>query len=84
MHCHALDADKLAGYRFLYFQTQLDSLLDSPHEYIERFGLRVASTEGWHVRYVVPVLVPLDENVKFLDHIALLASHQGQASNILF
>jgi len=76
LHCYALDADKLAGYRIFHFQAQFDSLLDSPHEYIERLRLRVTSAEGRHIRYVIPVLVSLDDNVKLLDHIAPLASHQ--------
>jgi hypothetical protein len=76
LHYYALDADKLAGYRILHFQAQLDSLLDSPHEYIERLSLSVTSAEGRYIRYVIPVLVSLDDNVKLLHHIALLASHQ--------
>jgi hypothetical protein len=44
----------------LNLQTQLDSLADSHHEFIQRSGLRVASPQLGDARHIISLLIPVN------------------------
>jgi hypothetical protein len=43
---HALDSDELIGPRLFDIETELDGFANPLHEYVKRFGLRVAAAKS--------------------------------------